>query len=184
MGHVGEPAPDSTEVTLHSSWRGIFASCFGAGLVFLAGVIGILFGGWSVVPTFVFGLGLFLVLVVLLDYPVSSRFTAEGVQRRMMLRHRWFDWEQVSQLTRVRPGIARGLRGLEHGGLAAVIGKRRYLLVDQPESPEEFDVVYRLVGKERADDLGLHNRIRPSDGTHPTWLYRRAKWAPDEANRR
>ena len=182
MGHVGEPAPVPTEITLHSSWRGLVASSIGGGCILLGGIVGVLLGGWRFVPVLVLGLGLFLSAVVVLDYPIATRFTAVGLQRRMLLRHQHFDWDQVRQLTRARPGVTGNLRGLEHGGLAAVVGKRRYLLVDQPESPDEFDVVYALIGDERAHDMGLHNRLRPHDGTNPTWIYRRSKWAPDGAD--
>lgn len=184
MGHVGEPAPVPTEITLHSSWRGLVASSIGAGVILLAGVAGVLLGGWRFFPTLVLALGLFLSAVVLFDYPVATRFTAEGFERRMPLRHQRFGWDRVRQLTRARPGVTANLRGLEHGGLAAAVGRRRYLLVDQPESPEEFDVVYALVGDERAHDMGLHNRLRPHDGTNPTWIYRRSKWAPDSTTGR
>jgi hypothetical protein len=181
MGHVGEPAPVPTEITLHSSWRGLVSSSVGGGVILLGGLVGVSLGGFRFFPTFLLVLGLFLSAVVVFDYPVATRFTTAGLERRMMLRHQNFPWDRVRQLTRARPGLARGLRGLEHGGLAVVVGKRKYLLVDQPESPEEFDVVYALVGEERAHDMGLHNRIRPHDGTNPTWIYRRSKWAPDSA---
>ena len=170
-------------LTMHSSWRGILANVCGAGLVVLSGLVGVALGGWRLLPTGLLVIGLVLLLGVLADYPVATTFTAEGFRRRMTLRSQWIPWERVSQLTRVRPGVTRNLRGLTHGGLAAVVGKRRYLLVDQPESPQEFDALYELVG-ERAVDLGLAGRIRPDDETPPTWLYRRAKWAPDELRRR
>ena len=126
--------------------------------------------------------GAVLVVGVLADYPVATTFTPDGFRRRMVLRHQTVAWHRVSQLTRVRPGVTRNLRGLSHGGLAAAVGRRRYLLVDQPESPDEFDALYELVG-ERAEDLGLSGRIRPDDGTPPTWIYRRSKWAPENARR-
>lgn len=174
-------APEA--VTLHSSWRGLLGSTAGALLVFAAGVYGVVGGGWRLIPTTLFVIGALLVLVVTLDYPVASRFTADAVERRMMLRRQRISWERVDLLTRARPGMTRGLRGLKHGGLVAVVGRRRYLLVDQPESPEEFDAVATVLD-DRFFELGLERRMRTDDGTPPTWLYRRSKWAPDGVGRR
>jgi hypothetical protein len=183
VGYVAGDDPAPTEVTMHSSWRGLFASLLGAILVTIGGLVGVAVGGWRFFPTLILIVGLGFVLVVLFDYPVATTFSAAGVRRRMMLRVQSWPWERISQFTRVRPGVTKGFRGLSHGGLAALVGKRRYLLLDQPESPEEFDVLYRLAG-DRVEELGLRGRIRPRDGTTPTWLYRRAKWAPDEVKRR
>jgi len=183
VGYVGGDDPPPAEVTMHSSWRGLFASLLGATLVAFGGVVGVAVGGWRIVPTLILAVGSGFVLVVLFDYPVATTFSASGVRRRMVLRAQSWPWERITQFTRVRPGVTKGLRGLSHGGLAALVGKRRYLLVDQAESPDEFDVLYRLAG-DRVEELGLRGRIRPTDGTAPTWLYRRAKWAPDEAKRR
>jgi hypothetical protein len=183
MGYVGEDDAGPVDLTLHSSWRGLALSTAGSLLVVVAGLIGVLRGGWRVFPTLVLVCGVGFLLVVLLDYPVASTFTIDGVRRRMPLRSQFFGWERVDTLTRARPGLANGLRGMKHGGLAAVVGKRRYLLVDQPESAEEFDQLYPLVA-DGANDVMLGERMRPFDGTPPTWLYRRAKWAPPEAKRR
>lgn len=182
MSHVGS-GDTPAELTLHSSWRGIGANTAGATLVSAAGLFGVLRGGWRVFPTLLLICGLVFLLVVLLDYPVASTFSPQGVRRRMMLRRQYFGWERVDQITRARAGFGSGLRGVKHGGLAAVVGKRRYLLVDQPESPEEFDQLYELLAGE-ADRVTLAERMRPAEGIPPTWIYRRAKWAPPEAKRR
>jgi hypothetical protein len=70
------------------------------------------------------------------------------------------------------------LRNLKPGGLAAKVGRRRYLLVDQSESIAEFDqhgnvLAARYVG------LGVDEMIAPQVETEPTWTYRRACWQPD-----
>ena len=184
-GEVPRPSgPAPTEsVTLHSSWRGLLGSAFGATAVLAAGLFGVALGGWRVFPTVLVVVGAVFVAIVLLDYPVATTISHRGIDRRMVVWRQHLGWDRVRLITRVRPGITPRLRGAEHGGLAAVVGRRRILLVDQPESPAEFDQLYRIAG-DRADDLGLHNRLRTGDGTNPTWLYRRAKWAPDGAERR
>lgn len=169
---------------MHSSWRGLFSSLLGAGIVLGGGLIGVAVGGWRVFPTILVSVGVIFVLIVLLDYPVATTFSPAGIRRRMVLRAQSWSWDQVSQFTRVRPGLTAGLRGLRHGGLAILVGKRRYLLVDQPESVDEFDILYRLAGEDRVEDMGLRGNIRPGDDIAPTWLYRRSKWAPDQAKRR
>ena len=183
MAPVADGEPNLSPITLHSSWRGLLSSLIGALLITAAGTTGVLLAGVRVLPTIFLVAGVGFLMVVMFDYPVASTFSEEGIRRRMPLRAQRFSWDEIAQFTRVRPGITRGLRGLEHGGLAVLVGRRRYLLLDQPESPDEFDQLYRLAG-ERVADLGLTGRIRPSDRTNPTWLYRRAKWAPEDANRR
>ena len=183
MAPVADGGMGVSRVTLHSSWRGLIFSLIGASVVTAGGVFGVILGGFRLVPTVFLVAGVGFLIVVLFDYPVATTFTPTGVRRRMVLRAQSIAWDRIERITRVRPGIAKGLRGVEHGGLAAVVGRRRYLLVDQPESPEEFDLVYRAAG-ERVEELGLTGRIRPNDGTNPTWIYRRAKWAPEDANRR
>lgn len=167
-------------VTLHSSWRGLLASSLGAAAVFGAGLIGVALGGWRVLPTGLLALGTLFLATVLLDYPMATTFDSDGVTRRMLLRRHRIGWDRIDQLTRSRPGFASNLRGVRHGGLTAAVGRRRYLLVDQPESPEEYDAVCAVAG-ERMMDLGLFGGMRPPDSTNPTWLYRSNRWKPPEA---
>jgi hypothetical protein len=164
-------------VTLHSSWRGIVGNALGALLVWGGGILGVSVGGWRPLPTFVFVLGLLLMAVVALDHPVASTFTAQGVTRRMMLRRQHLAWERVGQLSRTRPALTAGWRKVAHGGLVAVVGRRRYLLVDHCESADEFERVEEVVGDQR--ERLLDAVPRPTAQTGPTWLYRRARWAPD-----
>jgi hypothetical protein len=145
------------------------------------------FGGWAMVasdcrvlPTVIAGVGVVLLLVALLDYPVASTFDVEGVQRRMVLRRQRLVWSRVAQLTRTRPALVRGPRPLRPGGLTAVVGRRRYLLVDQVESLAEYDALMSLLAP-LDDELALALVNRPPDATMPTWTYRRAKWGPSGA---
>lgn len=175
------PPAAPSSVTLHSSWRGLLASGLGATAVLGAGSVGVALGGWRLLPTGLTVLGGLFLAIVLLDYPVATSFDADGVTRRMPLRRHRIPWSRVDQLTRSRPGFTSNLRGVRHGGLTAAVGRRRYLLVDQPESPEEYDAVCAVAG-ERLMDLGLFGGMRPPDGTNPTWLYRSNRWRPPEAN--
>lgn len=178
---MGHPAGDS--VTFHSSWRGIILNTSGALLVLAAGVWSVSSGGVNVVSVAVLLMGLGLVAVVLFDYPIASTFSVDGVVRRMMLRHQHISWDRIDQLSRTRPKLLASFRKLGHGGMVAVIGKRRYLLVDHCESRDEFKELERLVD-ERAEEFGLWEVPRPAKGTAPTWVYRRSKWEPDGPERR
>jgi hypothetical protein len=170
--------PTGASITLHSSWRGIVLNSLGALIVLAVGIWGLAGGGLNVISSIVFVAGVILVGVVLFDYPVAATFSADGVVRRMMLRRQNMDWSRIDQLSRTRPKMLSSFRKLAHGGLIAVVGRRRYLLVDHCESRDEYNEVERLVG-ERADEIGLWEVPRPAKGTNPTWLYRRSKWEPD-----
>lgn len=172
-------------VTLHSSWRGIGASIAGGLTVLGLGLLGFAAAGRvAVFPAVLVAAGTLFVLVTLLDYPVASTFTADGVERRMVLRRQFIAWGRVRQLTRTRPGLVGGLRKLTLGGLVAAVGRRRYLLVDQLESLPEFNAVIDVLGDDTAEALSLDTMTRPPEETNPTWLYRRHKWAPDSPGRR
>jgi len=178
---MGHPTHDS--VTLHSSWRGIVLNALGALVVLAAGGYSVSTGGVNGISVVVLTLGLGFVGVVLFDYPVACTFTVGGVTRRMMLRQQRISWDRIDQLSRTRPKLLSSFRKLAHGGLVAVVGKRRYLLVDHCESRDEFNEIERLVGGQ-ADEIGLWEVPRPAKGTDPTWVYRRSRWAPDQRERR
>jgi len=178
---MGPPPDDS--VTFHSSWRGIIFNAAGALLVLAAGVWAVFGGGVNVISSIVLLIGLGLVAVVLFDYPIASTFSADGVVRRTMLRHQHIAWDRIDQLSRTRPKLLSSFRKLAHGGLVAVMGRRRYLLVDHCESQDEFKEFERII-VDRADEIGLDEVPRPAEGTAPTWVYRRSRWAPDGPERR
>jgi hypothetical protein len=176
------PPPDGS-VTLHSSWRGIILNASGALIVLAVGMYSVSSGGVNVISVIILLMGMALVAVVLSDYPIASSFSADGIVRRMMLRHQHIDWDRIDQLSRTRPKLLASFRKIGHGGLVAVIGKRRYLLVDHCESRDEFKEIERIT-EDRADEIGLDEVPRPTKGTAPTWVYRRSKWAPDRPERR
>jgi hypothetical protein len=88
----------------------------------------------------------------------------------------------VDTLSRTRPGLASGFRKLAHGGLIAVVGRRRYLLTDRCESLEEYEAVEQSIGG-RAEEL-MAAVPEPPARSVPTWWYRRRKWAPDQPGER
>jgi hypothetical protein len=167
-------------VTVHSSWRGIISGALGAGMVAAAGTYGVLQVGFRVIPGTLFVIGWILVLAMALDYPIASTFTSSGVTRHMALRRQQFEWDEDLQLSRTRPTLVRIDRRLEHGALALVKGRRRYLLVDRLESADEFDTLVTIVEAEDADN-GASMLPRPGPKVPPTWLYRRACWRPASA---
>lgn len=185
MGGASAEAP--AELRLHSSLRGI-AAAFSTP-VLLGGL-----GGWVLatrglhpVPLGLVVLATVLAAVVLADYPLSSRFAADGIERRCPLRRHHLAWDGIDALQRAAGSRLRRrlvpVAGEDEGagprrrlvaspgGLVAVRGRRRYLLVDQPESPEEHDVLLALVAA-AAPGVAVV-APRPPAGVPPTWLYRR-----------
>jgi hypothetical protein len=169
-------------VTLHTSWRGIVTSTAGALIVLVAGVIVVAAVGFRVLPTLVLVAGVAATLIVLFDYPIAVTFDADGLTRRTLLRRQRMHWSSIDQLSRSRPGVVAGVRKLAHGGLVAVVGRRRYMLVDRCESLDEFAELERILDP---IDEGILERVpRPHLAAGPTWLYRRARWAPEQPSDR
>lgn len=169
--------PDDS-ITIHSSWRGIIGSYAGALLLLVGGIVAVTAAGWRVLPVAILAFGAAATLGMLFDYPIASRFDARGVERRPVLRRHVLAWDRIDRITRSRPSVRASLRQLNPGGLVAVVGRRKYLLVDRIESPSEFDrledVVKAVTAHERLDDV-----VRPGSGVAPTWLYRRRRWRGD-----
>ena len=180
------PTPPAvpSSVTLHSSWRGVAASGLGATAVFGAGMVGVVLGGWRLLPTGLLALGTLFLATVLFDYPVATTFDSDGVTRRMLLRRHRIGWDRIDQLTRSRPGFASNLRGVRHGGLTAAVGRRRYLLVDQPESPEEYDVVCAVAGERMMISGCSAGCAHPTAPTRPGCTVRSDGGRPRTAERR
>lgn len=167
---------DTTDsVTLHSSWKGIVLSGLGALLVVVLGLVSTLSTGGAPVPLVVLALGVFFVAAIVFDYPIASRFTADGVERRPLLRRHFISWDGVDQLTRARPALRSMLRGLTPGGLTAKVGRRRYLLVDQCEALAEFEALGDVL-EARYVTLGIDEMVQPPTSVDPTWTYRRKQW--------
>lgn len=169
---------DVGSVTLHSSWRGLGLSLFGAGAILVGGVVSTLLTGGAVGSWLLLLVGAGLLGVVLFDFPFSAEFQSEWVIRRTLLRRQRVHWDRVDQITRARPTVIAMKKSLTPGGLTAKVGRRRYLLVDQCEGLDEF---YRLATllESREDELGFDELIPPPVDVEPTWTYRRAKWQPE-----
>ncbi len=173
-------------VTVHSSWRGIIGGFVGAGVIALGGSYGVAVAGARTFPVIVAVVGWILFLVMATDFPLASTFSTTGVERRMLLRRQSFRWRPTDRLSRTAPRIVLAERRLEHGGLTLVRGRRRYLLVDRPESGTEYDAVVATVEVDGGPgaELGASYLPRPSDSIPPSWIYRRSKWRPDDAEPR
>jgi preprotein translocase subunit SecG len=79
-------------VTLHSSWRGIATTVGGGSTLLALGALGFVAGGVNVVPIVLVIAGVVFVLITLFDYPIRSTFTADGVERKAVLRRQRFAW--------------------------------------------------------------------------------------------
>jgi hypothetical protein len=101
--------------------------------------------------------GLFLTVTVLADLPYRVVFGPEGVSRVCPLRRQRLAWDDVTALsrTRVDRGASRlfgravsGLRSQKVGGLVVLVGpkRRRYLLTDRQERPDEYHELKRRIG--------------------------------------
>lgn len=145
------------------------------------GLAGLRSGG-GVVPVVITILGVGTALVVLLDLPVRSEFTEEGILRVCPLRHQHLPWSRVVAVERVG-GVPRRRSGddgeqrapARTRGLAARTGPRRvHLLVDRRESHAEWDTLRSLL-KDRATQLRATQPPleAPPAGRGPQALHRR-----------
>lgn len=179
----GDAAPGSAEpVTLHSSWWGIVTAFATPLLLVLIGGGTLAARGFHVVPAVILAVGVGLGAVALADFPVSCRFDGDGVERRCPLRRERLAWPSVDSIQRASGSRVRRLRAADGdgrrrvpspGGLVARVGRRRYLLVDQPESAGEWEAVVGVVAAS-APDVAVA-AARPPAGVPPTWLYRRGR---------
>ncbi len=174
-----EPPPAAEpSVVLHSSWSGIVLSGLGAAALAALTVVLAVGGAGPVVVACAALLAVGAAAVILFDLPVAAEITPWGVTRRAVLRHHRLAWDGVLRLERHRSGIAGTRLDRPVGGLVAVVGRRRYTLVDQMESSVEHDRVLRILGP-RAERLGADRLARPPEGRSPTWMYRRSRWRPE-----
>jgi hypothetical protein len=158
---------------LHSSWRGIVGGLIGGGVLVGFGLWAVTVTGAAPVPVIVLGVGVFVIAVMAADFPLSAEITRDGVTRRTMVRSQHLPWARVRMLSRGRPSVRVRSRSLAPGPLVAVVGRRRYLLVDQVESRAEYDELIDLL---RSIDrrIDAEELLPPPEGTAPTWLYRRS----------
>lgn len=85
----------------------------------------------------VLAVALVLLVVVLLDMPVSSAFSTDGVMRRTPLRDHQLPWDRIDSL-----GLTRTSR---RPGVAAQVGRRTYLLAERVSmTRDELDLLARL----------------------------------------
>lgn len=168
------PAVDS--ITIHSSWRGIVSSFVGSGAILAAGVTSVVLTSAALGSVILLVVGVIMLAIALFDYPIASVFDVTGVTRRPVLRRHRFAWTDIDQLTRVRPGIAAAARSLKPGGLALKVGRRRYLLVDQCESRDEFEQLVALL-EPAGLEIGVDELIIPPAEIEPTFIYRRRRWS-------
>jgi len=167
------PAP----TVLHSSLTGIGFSFAGVVVLVALAVFSVVSGG-SITVTL--SLSIVAALgggVVLFDMPISSSFDADGVTRHALFRNQRLDWDDVDRLSRSRKGMFRSSKMAPTGGLIAVRERRNYTLVDRMEGHAEFVQLRTSVG-ESGERLGLGRIAEPALDQPPTWLHRRAKWAP------
>jgi hypothetical protein len=172
-------------ITIYSSWGGLISAAFTPLVLLLLGGYTVDRVGTRPLPIVVTVAGAILALVVLLDYPRRSQFSASGVERICLLRRHLIPWDRISAIQRTRPerpprrlrpstvnaDWTPGPRGL--GGLVAAVGRRRYLLVNQVEGPGEYD---ELVAALKNWSVPTPLRAaRPPESAPPSYLYRRRK---------
>jgi len=158
----------SESVRLYSSWRGLVLA-FVSPVLLLGFGSAMFLGGtrWLVPAVFVAG-GVALGLVTLFDYPIHTTIDGVGVTRRTPLRSHVLAWPAIERFSRARGGRL----GRRPGPLAAVSRRRRYLLVDRAEGPDEYDALQRCL---KAHDVVVGLPVEPAPGTVPTWLYHRRR---------
>jgi hypothetical protein len=107
------------------------------------------------------------------DFPLSTSFDGDGIVRHTMVRAQRLPWTRVAALARAPASRLKPRSMRKAGPLVATMGKRRYLLVDCTEGPDEYDAIRRFVST--LDDPPLMNAQPPEEGTAPTWLYHRKR---------
>jgi hypothetical protein len=177
-------------VVLRSSLLRLGAAYAGPAALIAVAVGGMVVnGGVHLVALLVLAVGLLLGSVSMFDYPRSTRFGPEGIDRRSLLWAQRLPWSRVDALTRSadvwiaarqdvpgpsgRPVPSPTRRRRPPGGLVAMRGRRRYLLVDQVESRAEFDRVRAGVAA-WAPEVRLLAEPPPAD-IAPTTTYRRRR---------
>jgi len=172
---VNEPGP----LVLHSTWRGMLANLSAPVILIGVATIAMVRGdGFSVGATIVLVLGLILAYVALFDLPVQCRFASDGIERRCLLRRHRIDWDSVIALRRASGSVVRGHRleganrlSVGMGGLAATVGRHRYMLVNHVESRDEYTELSSALAS-WAPTVPIA-AAPPPESAPPTWLYHR-----------
>ena len=171
------PSDDRAPTVLHSSLSGIALSLGGVVLLAALALFAVVTAGSTVVTWALVVAAVVSAAVILFDMPISSSFDADGVTRRALLWHQRLQWDDIDRLSRVRKGMLRSSKAAPTGGLIAVRGRRHYTLVDQMEGHGEFAALRVSLG-DAGERLGIDRVAQPAIDQPPTWLHRRAKWAP------
>lgn len=139
-------------------------------------------GGVRVISVILGSAAIVLSAIAVFDYPVALRVSPEGLQRRCLGRRSILPWSSVQTITRTADvassATERGhlRRGRGPGGLVAISGRRRYLLTNQSESRDEFEVLRSAV--ERWAPTVRFVATRPLEKQPPSWLYRHGRHRP------
>lgn len=168
-------------VTVHTSWRGLLSAVVSPLLLLGYAVLLVSSDGAGPIAVGALAIGLGLAVVAVLDYPIRSELSAEGVRRVCLLRSQLLPWSELVAIERA-PGSARSaLRRRREDGQPKVVtgglvargrGRRRYLLTDRIESRREYDAIRALFDRlELATNL---RAARPAEDAPPTDLYRRS----------
>jgi hypothetical protein len=176
-GPVASSSDGLAPTVLHSSLTGIGFSFGGVILLSALALFAIVTAGSTIVAWALAVAAVISAGVILFDMPISSSFDADGVTRRALLWHQRLQWDDVDRLSRVRKGMFRSSKAAPTGGLIAVRGRRHYTLVDQMEGHAEHAALRVSLG-DVGERLGIDRIAQPALDQPPTWLHRRAKWAP------
>jgi len=166
-------------IVLHSSWRGQITALLGPVSLMLLGGYGIALSGVGVINGILAGIGIVLMIVVLIDFPLRTTFSSAGVDRRCLFRNEHIEWSRVRAIVRPAGKRTFGYTRSSRTGLVAEVGKRPYLLVDRLESQPEHEALERAVS-DWAPGL-IFRASKPADGTAPTWLYKFRKGSGAES---
>jgi hypothetical protein len=180
-----DPEQEDRSVTLHSSWRAVAGGYVGPLILLGITAIAVQRAGVGPIAVAMAAFSLILIAILLFDFPVATRFDERGLVRRMPLRHHRVDWDDIERLSRARGKVLDPRRFADRsnrGGLVAVVGRRRYLLVDQAESRQEFESLAALL--ERVAPWLVDEGLLPPENSPPTFLYRRRRWRPESGHGR
>ena len=166
---MSAPTDATPYVRLYSSWRGVVFAFLTPALLLGVAALAVLADGFSPVADVIIVLGVGMLAIGLLDFPLYTTLAPSGITRRTLLRAHSIPWTSIAALNRARGGR----RKRRAGPLVAAIGRRRYLLVDQVESPDEYEAIRKLCDSD-AIPVPLV-AIEPAPGTPPTWLYHRKR---------
>jgi hypothetical protein len=151
---------------LYSTWRGLITAFLTPLLLIGVAALAVIGEGWHGVEYVLVALGAIFLLIALFDFPIYTTFDERGITRRTPLRAHRIAWTRVAAINRARGSRSKRRRA---GPLAAAVGRRRYLLVDQTESTDEYEKLQRLCEE---SEVGVPvSALPPAADRPPTWLY-------------